>query len=223
VRQSISATYGSRKRPACYRPGRVGWAGAGLAETRWRSATPRRATRIPLGALKPLIANSTINQVVRAYLGPDAVRFPSWNRSILTEIYLCHARSCHEIEDGNNARPGAGRPQGGATSGPDPRRGLHRRPLAQRPSGQPPQALRAFARRRPGPQGRRPPDHGCARFPGPVSATTNAHQLTTHPLKTLPPLAKAAEGRGRRAGCTTRSRTTRTRASPTASCGRSTP
>eukprot|EP01047_Picozoa_sp_COSAG01_P071410 COSAG01_NODE_11073_length_2013_cov_2.408046_4_plen_47_part_00 len=21
--------------------------------------------------------------------------FPSWNRSILTEIYLCHARSCH--------------------------------------------------------------------------------------------------------------------------------
>jgi hypothetical protein len=27
--------------------------------------------------------------------------FPSWNRSILTEIYLCHACSCHEIEDGN--------------------------------------------------------------------------------------------------------------------------
>eukprot|EP01047_Picozoa_sp_COSAG01_P026040 COSAG01_NODE_1664_length_9573_cov_31.637429_8_plen_101_part_00 len=27
--------------------------------------------------------------------------FPSWNRPILTEIYLCHACSCHEIEDGN--------------------------------------------------------------------------------------------------------------------------
>jgi hypothetical protein len=31
--------------------------------------------------------------------------FPSWNRSILTEIYLCHACSDHEIEDGN-ARTG---------------------------------------------------------------------------------------------------------------------
>jgi hypothetical protein len=31
--------------------------------------------------------------------------FPSQNRSILTEIYLCHACSHHEIEDGN-ARTG---------------------------------------------------------------------------------------------------------------------
>jgi hypothetical protein len=31
--------------------------------------------------------------------------FPSWKRSILTEIYLCHACSYHEIEDGN-ARAG---------------------------------------------------------------------------------------------------------------------
>eukprot|EP01047_Picozoa_sp_COSAG01_P009519 COSAG01_NODE_392_length_17668_cov_5.382264_4_plen_95_part_00 len=30
---------------------------------------------------------------------------PSWNRCILTEIYLCHACSDHEIEDGN-ARTG---------------------------------------------------------------------------------------------------------------------
>jgi hypothetical protein len=30
---------------------------------------------------------------------------PSWDRSILTEIYLCHACSYHEIEDGN-ARTG---------------------------------------------------------------------------------------------------------------------
>ena len=27
--------------------------------------------------------------------------FPSWNRSILTDIYLCHACSYHEIKDGN--------------------------------------------------------------------------------------------------------------------------
>jgi hypothetical protein len=32
--------------------------------------------------------------------------FPSWKRSILTEIYLCHACSYQEIEDGS-ARTGA--------------------------------------------------------------------------------------------------------------------
>jgi hypothetical protein len=31
--------------------------------------------------------------------------FPSWNRSMLTEIYLCHACSYQAIEDGN-ARTG---------------------------------------------------------------------------------------------------------------------
>eukprot|EP01047_Picozoa_sp_COSAG01_P099097 COSAG01_NODE_29175_length_643_cov_1.343750_1_plen_178_part_10 len=34
--------------------------------------------------------------------------FPSWNRSILTEIYRCHACSYHEIED-ENGRAGTGR------------------------------------------------------------------------------------------------------------------
>jgi hypothetical protein len=40
--------------------------------------------------------------------GPPLVSraFPSCTRSILTEIYLCHACSCHEIEDGN-ARSGS--------------------------------------------------------------------------------------------------------------------
>jgi hypothetical protein len=33
--------------------------------------------------------------------------FPSWNRSILTEIYLCHACSYQEIEDGNGAPGGS--------------------------------------------------------------------------------------------------------------------
>jgi hypothetical protein len=45
--------------------------------------------------------------------------FPSWNRSILTEIYLCHACSHHEIEDGN-ARTGVNglqRAAGGAFRG----------------------------------------------------------------------------------------------------------
>jgi hypothetical protein len=36
--------------------------------------------------------------------------FPSWNRSILTDIYLCHACSYHEIEDGNGAPGGGGLP-----------------------------------------------------------------------------------------------------------------
>jgi hypothetical protein len=34
--------------------------------------------------------------------------FPSWNRSILTEFYLCHACSDQEIEDGNMETPGQG-------------------------------------------------------------------------------------------------------------------
>jgi hypothetical protein len=38
--------------------------------------------------------------------------FPSWNRSILTEVYLCHACSDHVIEDGNGP-PGAGDRGGG--------------------------------------------------------------------------------------------------------------
>jgi hypothetical protein len=34
-----------------------------------------------------------------AHLAPASVSrpFPSWNRSILTEVYLCHACSCQEI------------------------------------------------------------------------------------------------------------------------------
>jgi hypothetical protein len=31
--------------------------------------------------------------------GPVSRAFPSWKRSILAEIYLCHACSYHEIED----------------------------------------------------------------------------------------------------------------------------
>jgi small GTP-binding protein len=45
-----------------------------------------------------LRAGSSVEDVSRA--------FPSCARSILTEIYLCHACSCQEIEDGNAARAG---------------------------------------------------------------------------------------------------------------------
>eukprot|EP01047_Picozoa_sp_COSAG01_P051849 COSAG01_NODE_5390_length_4291_cov_3.107109_3_plen_237_part_00 len=46
------------------------------------------------GAATPTRAQSVAGPVVS---GP----FPSWNRSILTESYLCHACSCHGIEDRN--------------------------------------------------------------------------------------------------------------------------
>jgi|EP01047_Picozoa_sp_COSAG01_P021296 hypothetical protein len=46
--------------------------------------------------------------------------FPSWNRSVLTDIYLCHSCSYHEIEAGN-AR----------TGGP----AVHLHPLVVRSSG----------------------------------------------------------------------------------------
>jgi hypothetical protein len=54
---------------------------------------------------------------------PEASRpFPSRNRSILTEIYLCHACSYHAIEDGNG-RPGE---RAGASAGGVPGVQLHR-------------------------------------------------------------------------------------------------
>jgi hypothetical protein len=57
--------------------------------------------------------------------------FPSCKRSILTEIYLCHVCSCHEIEDGNactglpRLRPG----EGGAQAVQVPGRARRVRPL----------------------------------------------------------------------------------------------
>ena len=56
----------------------------------------------------------------RGLTGVEAVSrpFPSWNRSISTEIYLCHACSCQEIlrvetaGQGGGAPPLGGRPLG---------------------------------------------------------------------------------------------------------------
>jgi hypothetical protein len=53
--------------------------------------------------------------------GPVSQAFPSWNWSTLTEIYLCHACSHHEIED--EKRPG----RGGGRSRPRPARRPRRR------------------------------------------------------------------------------------------------
>jgi hypothetical protein len=55
-----------------------------------------------LGAVVALqAALSLVAALITATCIPVSGPFPSWNRSILTEIYLCHACSCHEIEDGN--------------------------------------------------------------------------------------------------------------------------
>jgi hypothetical protein len=55
-------------------------------------------------------------------LGSAAVSrpFPSWNRSILAEIYLCHACSNHDIEDGHG-RAGARAGGAPAMAAPPPR------------------------------------------------------------------------------------------------------
>jgi WD40 repeat protein len=62
------------------------------------------------------------NDVLSVRFNPHVSRaFPSCTRSILTEIYLCHACSCQEIEDGN-ARAGA---DAGALHPGQPRRRAH--------------------------------------------------------------------------------------------------
>jgi hypothetical protein len=48
---------------------------------------------------------------------PEVSRpFPSWNRSILTEIYLCHACSCQEILRTETAGPGYAAPESADTA-----------------------------------------------------------------------------------------------------------
>jgi hypothetical protein len=55
------------------------------------------------------------HEQILAYTGAELAAlivsraFPSYTRSILAEMYLCQACSCHAIEDGN-ARPGARQP-----------------------------------------------------------------------------------------------------------------
>jgi hypothetical protein len=63
-----------------------------------------------LGTLAEAQAQLRADLTVAAQAAQDSVSqaFPSWNRSILAEIYLCHTCSCHEIEDANG-RAGGGR------------------------------------------------------------------------------------------------------------------
>eukprot|EP01047_Picozoa_sp_COSAG01_P077177 COSAG01_NODE_13806_length_1532_cov_5.242149_1_plen_365_part_00 len=61
-----------------------------------------RASRTQLGVLRGERL-PTVEAQLDGYSERELVSwpFPSWNRSILTEIYLCHTCSYHEIEDGN--------------------------------------------------------------------------------------------------------------------------
>jgi hypothetical protein len=59
--------------------------------------------------------------------------FPSCMRSILTELYLCHACSCHEIEERKRPGPGRGAPLHGGRQAV--RRQLDRQGALQRVGG----------------------------------------------------------------------------------------
>jgi hypothetical protein len=94
---------------------------------------PRRSPRLPSSAQRasppPHLSSSN---------GASAP-FPSWNRSILTEIYLCHACYYHEIEDGNGAPGGGGGPRSGSR---------RRAASASRDATRPASARRGSAERR---------------------------------------------------------------------------
>jgi hypothetical protein len=57
---------------------------------------PRSRQAAAAGAAPAPVGSAVLTESVSA-------PFPSWNQSILTEIYLCHAYSYQEIEDGNGA------------------------------------------------------------------------------------------------------------------------
>jgi hypothetical protein len=70
----------------------------------WRAIAARAAAPPPAAAAAATSSAAAIVSV-RARASPERRRsvsraFPSWKRSIVTEIYLCHACSDHEIEDG---------------------------------------------------------------------------------------------------------------------------
>jgi hypothetical protein len=86
------------------------WAGVSLEGlphlSRWIEALGQReGVRRGLGHNpKPIAQLLADADAIRATVGATTLDkvgvsrpFPSWNRSILTEIYLCHACSCHEI------------------------------------------------------------------------------------------------------------------------------
>jgi hypothetical protein len=67
--------------------------GGGGTRRAWQQAEPALIDRNPLASLQGG------DHVIGGCAPPIVVSrpFPSWNRSISTEIYLCHACSCQEI------------------------------------------------------------------------------------------------------------------------------
>jgi hypothetical protein len=73
-----------------------GAAGAAPGEKSWRGGLlSQRAKRLGVTCGWAVARSGRYGVRTRVVSGP----FPSWNRSILTEIYLCHACSDHEFED----------------------------------------------------------------------------------------------------------------------------
>jgi hypothetical protein len=81
---------GAQNRRNCHRPTCQNW-----TKTLWR---PFQHFHTHAGAKDVSSAPGAWLQLRDALDYADVSRpFPSWNRSILTEIYLCHACSCQEI------------------------------------------------------------------------------------------------------------------------------
>jgi hypothetical protein len=59
-----------------------------------------RCSSAQMSQLSRALSHHAVGGSAGLLLG-GARAFPSLTRSILTDIYLCHACSCHEIEDGN--------------------------------------------------------------------------------------------------------------------------
>jgi hypothetical protein len=118
-------------------PARQGHEEAGTGrpqEARWRWSRPPAAHAGTAGAGWLAPKGCVPDRTERAGAQPVSRAFSSWNRSILTEIYPCHACSDHEFEDGN-ARAGTGpsatgsppRSCGGGPTRPPPATGTRRR------------------------------------------------------------------------------------------------
>jgi hypothetical protein len=73
----------------------------------------------------PRAPHEALVDALRRADGHVSRAFPSWTRSMLTEIYLCHACSCHKIEDGNGRAGGASesRPDAAGAEAPPPQGG----------------------------------------------------------------------------------------------------
>jgi hypothetical protein len=60
--------------------------------------------------------NEEVLDIMSAVAWVVSGAFPSRARPVLTEIYLCHARSCESIDGGRNARRGSSRRRGSSSA-----------------------------------------------------------------------------------------------------------